>query len=297
MLRQTTRNLNHYLKAWRKALVATIALVSVLATPAIALAKGTFKPPKDEVPPRTRGTAAGRRDACQSVKAIETGDRFLNLIPLAPDSYLGKTTSTQPTLTWYVQDCYANLPLRISLYEYDANSDELKPQPLFSKYLSTTEGLMALSLEGEDVELEPNQLYAWVAVIEYSKQNPSKNAYSRRPIQVVPASAELTSSLATAPTPAARIELYAENGLWYDAIATAVEHINALDPAMASENSSQADPVVATMRSLISDLADLEELKEPPLQPDNHRFSHSLRQVLGQQELDADSIKLVEFSQ
>ena len=295
MLRQSTKYFNLKLRNLVKSTVATIAFISVVATPAIALAKGTFKPPKDEVPPRTRGTAAGRRDACQTTKAIasfESSDRFLNLVPLAPDSYLGKTTSRQPTLAWHVQDCYVNLPLRISLYEYDAAKDKLMPQPLFSKSLTTTPGLMALSLEGEAVELEPNQLYAWVAVIEYSKQNPSKNAFSRRPIQVVAAPESLTEGLANASSSVEKIKLYAENGFWYDAIATAIEQIDA-----APANSTESSTVSATMRSLISDLASLEELKEPPLQPDNHRFSHSLRQVLGQQELEAKAIELVEASQ
>jgi hypothetical protein len=280
MLRQTTKTTTKTIKhpnrhlrslgslgSWGRTLVATIAFVGVIATPAIALAKGTFKPPKDEVPPRTRGTAAGRRDACESIKAIEASDRFLNLIPLAPDSYLGKTTSTQPTLSWYVQDCYANLPLRISLYAYDASTEKLNPQPLFSKSLTTTEGLMALSLADEEVNLVPDQLYAWVAVIEYSKQNPSKNAYSRRPIQVVSASAELASQLAAAQTPAEQIKLYAENGLWYDAIATAIEHIDVPNPEHGSVAAVESAQVRATMRSLISDLADLETSVRDRLKP------------------------------
>jgi hypothetical protein len=88
---------------------------------------------------------------------------------------------------------------------------------------------------------------------------PSRNVVAAAEIQVVQPAASLQSQLAAVQTPQQRIDLYAESGLWYDAIAEARK---------ASETSQSQAAVLELLDSLAS--SEAEPLKD---------WSDRLRQI------------------
>lgn len=240
-------------------LTACMAFVLPLETFAV------YIPPSDQVPPRTRGGTAGRRAPCEAEGALADA-KYSGMTALAPISYLGKTASTHPTFVWFAYAPNA-LPVEFSLYEYDLSRKDLQPQPLFTKKLKNSPGITSFTLPKETPGLSAGKIYSWQVVLTCNTHSKDKNHWIRTPIELAEISPQLQMSLAATREPVAKLNLYAESGLWYDAIATAL--------------SARSRPdVKRAMLSLIQDLANVEKLREPNELPDRTSLSYVLQQIV-----------------
>jgi hypothetical protein len=251
-----------------KKIVAGIAsclaiIVPNAIIPAVSLA--AYIPPTDQVSPKTRATAAGRRTGCEvSNKFQNTSSAYI--AALAPESYIGKTASTHPTFAWYVFEG-VSVPAQFKLYEHDPATKSLKPQPVFAKTVDSTPGVMKLALPQEEPGLATGKTYAWQVVLLCNAASPSQNPWVRRPVQVTGVSPALGQRIASTEDPVQKVNIYAQAGLWYDALNMSL--------------SVSADPrLTQSMVSLLDNLANLEQQKEPKEAPSERQFSYALREVV-----------------
>jgi hypothetical protein len=137
---------------------------------------------------------------------------------LAP-THVGHTLRASPTLYWY------------SSMETDARvafvlADTVSVDPALEVTLASPvpAGIHAVRLEDHGVLLEPGTEYRWFVTISAVDGDPSAGIVTRGSIERVAPSVELETRLEAA-EPGERGRIYAEQGLWYDALAFISEGI------------------------------------------------------------------------
>ena len=133
------------------------------------------------------------------------------LAALVPD-HVGFTTKADPSLFWY-QSKPANARLEITVVE------PKKPKPLArmqAKNASRT-GIQRINLSKFNIALQPGVSYKWSIALVTDAQKRSLDVVASGVITRIPESDALAAKLKTA-TPAERPFVYAEAGVWYDAL-------------------------------------------------------------------------------
>jgi hypothetical protein len=243
-----------------------VASCLALAIPTVAFA--AYMPPSDQVPPRTRGSTAGRRAPCNIPSSGEIQERS-GMTALAPVSYMGKTASAHPTFAWFAYD-NVPIPVQFSLYEYNAERNNFNPQPLVQEKLVNSKGINAFKLPKTSPGLSKGKTYAWQVVLTCDVQSNSKNRWIRNPIQLVELPTHLQQKLSVVNAPSQKLNLYAEAGLWYDALDIALKH-------------DQNHRLKSSMLALISGLAKVEKVREPKELPKDVSISYSLEQIVARE--------------
>ena len=193
-----------------------------------------YQPPTGD-PPSGSISSSGTRDSC--------GEHYeVPLTVLAPSQHVGQTTTTTPTLMWFVPttDPYR---IKLSLYTINGNqSPELLQQ---IQYVENASGIVSFTLPEEDFQLDSGQRYLWEVNLACTPDAPtySQLFISELDIQEPPAS--LISDIAAAQTPLERAEIYAQAGYWYDTLREAL---------IAAENADTND----LAQSLLYELAESE---------------------------------------
>ena len=251
-------NKSHWYKShWHKVhwhiLLSTVFTVSSLGTSLVfadtALAQ--YQPPQG-APPGGPSLSNGSRGVCGA-----TGPIPMTII--APTQHIGRATTKNPTLVWFAP-AIASYRLHVSLYTGDLEDPELVQQ---FDGIEQKSGLVQFTFPETEPLLSPGQRYIWQVAIACNPEGDMYDQTLLAEVEVVDVPAAVAEELAAAETPREQVEVYAQQGYWYDALREAVTD---------SETSNNQDSVVA----LISDLAELES-------PD---YSQILRQIadhLGQQ--------------
>lgn len=169
-----------------------------------AIAK--YRPPTKPSAPKETVPRASRGGSCES--NASTG-----LAPLVPLSHVGQTTAQHPTFIWFVSDRTPH-PLQFRLYTSTG-------QQLYKTQMQSQPGTMQFTLPQDQLGLAIGQSYRWQVVLVCNPNVPSTNVVAASNIAVVKPSSTLQTQLAAAQTSQRRLDLYAESGLWYDAIAEA----------------------------------------------------------------------------
>jgi len=208
----------------------------------VALAK--YTPPENPSKPKETGTNTTRDRTCEANSSAR-------LTALVPFSHVGETISGHPTFTWFVPD-RTSRPLQFRLFTRTG-------QLLYKTDMESQPGIMSVALPPNLPQLSIGQSYQWQVVLVCDRNIPSMNVVATAEIQVVQPAEALQTQLAAAQTPEQRIDLYAEAGLWYDAIAEARK---------ASETSQNQTPVLELLDSLAN--SEAEPLKD---------WSDRLRQI------------------
>lgn len=177
-----------------------------LFTPSMTLAEDlpTYKPPQTGSP--TRRVGGGTRSA---------GGLVPLLAVLAPE-HTGQVLKAQPVLYWSVSG-QLKQPLTLSISHFDAQ----RPLQKGAKLLPSTPipppqeaGIYALDLSDYEIELKSGEVYEW----ELSLQAPGgQRVITSATIERIEAPSKLAQSLKNAQQRQLP-SLYAEAGLWYDAI-------------------------------------------------------------------------------
>jgi hypothetical protein len=188
-----------------------IGVASIAQTPAAPIAARptvqqtpVYKPPLLGAP-ATRVGGASRNGFASS----------LTLSVLAPES-TGLTSRTQPTLYWYVAKGLTT-PLEFIL------NDDHSIKPLVEMTVSAAQpGIHALRLS---YPLKIGVEYQWAMVAVVDPEQRAGDLIASGTIRRVAPSPALTAQLSQV-GPAERALLYAQEGFWYDAIATLSEQID-----------------------------------------------------------------------
>lgn len=161
------------------------------------------------------------------------GDSTISVDVLAPDD-VGLTTQEQPSLFWY-QSKPAKAKFELTLLQ----ENKVKPLVQVTAERSMTAGIQRVRLSEHGVKLAPGVEYQWVVALITDPDNRSSDLIASGVIKRVEASPELKKKIAGA-TPDAVPGIYAENGIWYDALSSLSDRIDA-DPGNKALQEARAD--------------------------------------------------------
>ena len=149
-----------------------------------------------------------------------TGDATVTLDVLAPDK-IGTTTQEQPSLFWY-QSKPAAAKFELTLLQ----QNKVKPLIQVKVESASKAGIQRLKLSDHGVKLDPGVEYQWIVALVTDPENRSTDLVASGAIKRVALDAELKGKISqTAPSSLA--SLYAEAGIWYDALAALSDQIEA----------------------------------------------------------------------
>ncbi|WP_299485880.1 DUF928 domain-containing protein [Acaryochloris sp. IP29b_bin.137] len=199
--------------------VGLLSLGSLLSLTMASTVWGGYTPPPNPSAPSDRGYTAGTRNGC-------AGNEQAALTVIAPHSHIGRTTSTRPTLTWFVPD-QTTYPLELAV----VGSSEKHTTPMIKESIS---GFGHWTIP-EKQSLAKNHKYRWQVVLVCNQNRPSTSLVVEAEIEVVEMPPDLASALATVSEPVMRSQLYAKAGFWYDAFAEVItlKDVAARDAALA----------------------------------------------------------------
>jgi hypothetical protein len=182
----------------------------VSAPPPAATGGVVYRPPKLGKPAQTVG--GGSRG---------TSDKVPVLFVVTPD-HVGQTTSAQPSVFWYI-DQVPDASFRIEFTLLDEESVE----PLVEKTLATPKraGIHRIRLADYGVQLAPGTEYEWSVALILDPNERSKDIVVTGWIDRVEPSEQLASRLETEDR-AGIAAVYADEGLWYDAVAALSDQID-----------------------------------------------------------------------
>jgi len=167
-----------------------------------------------------------------------TGEITGELAVLAPD-HTGLTTMSQPTLYWYLSEP-ANVRLAVTVI------DDEKIDPLLEQVIGTPKsaGIQSLDLATVGITLKPGIEYRWFVSLTPDEEQRSNDIIASGTIQYIMPDAALESRIAKADE-RTLARIYAEDGIWYDAIdslSRAIQH-NPGDASLRAERSALLDQV------------------------------------------------------
>ncbi len=143
------------------------------------------------------------------------------LTVLASRNYVGRTISQHPTFAWFVPRDSAAKPMQFTIYEWVRGD---KPKEVRKMSLQSSPGIMSLSpFSNSERGLQPGKEYFWQVVIHCDPDNPSGDLVSEASLEVVEMPATLQSELNAAANSVEKANIYAEAGLWYDALGEALK--------------------------------------------------------------------------
>jgi hypothetical protein len=159
-----------------------------------------------------KGAATGVRiDGDGGSRGTEDKDRLPALYVLVPNQ-AALTTQEAPSLFWF-QSAGADRRFEVTLNE------PKNPKPLLKVGSEKSEkaGIHRISLAKQNVTLKPGITYKWTVAWVPKPDNRSLNVVAGGSIKRVEADASLTAALADAKG-ADKASVYAQNGIWYDAL-------------------------------------------------------------------------------
>ncbi|NJN58110.1 MAG: DUF928 domain-containing protein [Leptolyngbyaceae cyanobacterium SL_5_9] len=166
----------------------------------------TFRPPNRGAPPVTSG-AASRGDWSDCTASTDA------LTALIPSSRLGLSVSQEPVLMVYIPETSAT-SLELTLENEDGT------EVLYNQTLDVpgTAGIVQFNLaDYTSTPLAEGNLYRWYVSLVCDDEDRSRNAVIAGWVEPVEPSAALIDHLQQA-DPQDRPRLYAEAGIWYDAL-------------------------------------------------------------------------------
>ncbi|AFY71886.1 protein of unknown function DUF928 (plasmid) [Thalassoporum mexicanum PCC 7367] len=187
----------------------------------------TFAPrPGKDKPVNTSG--AGTRGSCLTSEVTssdfsESADSADNLTLILPAVTPALTAQARPTFMFYVPKTKAQ-QVEFRLF---ANVENELGEPQTGVYRQTIDlnnqlngeaGIISYSLPAESPMLQLDQSYAWSVALICNQNKRSRDIVVQGAIERVELSASLASQLAQA-TLAQQAQLYAQDGIWYEAAA------------------------------------------------------------------------------
>lgn len=168
-----------------------------------APANAQYKPPKRSGFRSSEGTGT-REDALRLCGQRKTA----SFTSLAPTNHIGETISSRPTLFWYLS---SRQTVELKLMESGVQ------KPVFMTTVQVDKpGIVPFELPKTAPELVPEKVYRWsIAIV---CEDGTKDALKMTLIRRVAPTPEVKQQLAIAKSDQNRGQIYAAQGLWYDAV-------------------------------------------------------------------------------
>ncbi len=155
-------------------------------------------------------TGAGSRGDCEQPKKPLTA--------LVPETNIGLTVSERPTFLFY--NPYASKP---ELSVEFVLRDEQKKDVYQTTLPVPGKGIVSVSLPETVSPLENGKTYQWVFTVICNPGDRMKDDFVKGAVRREALQPDVESQLAGATTERDRVSIYAENGLWYDAVTLLAE--------------------------------------------------------------------------
>jgi hypothetical protein len=149
-----------------------------------------------------------------------SGDAAVTLDVLAPDE-IGETTLEQPSLFWF-QSKPAEAKFELTLLQ----ENKAKPLVQVSVERSSKAGIQRLKLSDHGAKLAPGVEYQWVVALVTDADNRSKDLVASGVIKRIEPSVALKEKVSKA-APGSLAAIYADAGIWYDALSVLSDQIDA----------------------------------------------------------------------
>lgn len=176
----------------------------------------TYSPQKKKKVIKSRTSSAGSRGCTKA--NLQNAKVHL----LAPENHVGMTTASHPTFFWEVTTA-SPVQIRFTLLEPGELETLVDLRQVVQK-----SGVVKFQLPLHLPELKQGTPYRWTVALICNPKRHSQNAYAYSWIERVPKSFTLTQQLKLhAADPAA---IYAQEGIWYDALAEAYKHSSSSQP-------------------------------------------------------------------
>ncbi|MGE5658375.1 MAG: DUF928 domain-containing protein [Actinomycetota bacterium] len=177
-----------------------------------------FEPPQRGVPGRREGGGTRGGDCKFDPKEVTA---------IIPKTTMGRTLAANPTFWFYLPAALDKTVEIVLTDEANALPDKLNKQDLYSqrfRLITKTPGVVSVTLPSQDNSpiLETGKNYHWVMSIHCDTDDPSADIFVAGWVQRVDATPTLVSELQQA-SPRDRFNLYAQAGLWYEALTTLAE--------------------------------------------------------------------------
>lgn len=191
-----------------------------------------YKPPK-------RGAPVARVGGGTRGVGIDSSSR---LCVVTPDDHVGLAAKSQPVLFWYLSKLPPGKPSLNIKIEFTIN-EEGSVNPLKEVNLGRIDkpGFYRINLSDIGISLQQGMEYDWSIAIVFDPEQRSKDIVATSSIKRVAINNDVKEKLATA-TKREAVKIYAEEGLWYDALAE-------IDDAIAANPND--DSILEARESLI----------------------------------------------
>ena len=150
----------------------------------------------------------------KSSSGTRKGEDPVRVMLLTPTSH-GLTFSAQPTLFWHQSD--ASKPGRVVFLIGEVGGKRNLAKVRLRR--ARAKGINRLELSDLGVRLEPGKSYSWSVTYVTSGRSPTLNGVCKGVIKYQQPPAPVSEKLAAA-SDAQRVQLFAENGVWHDLLAT-----------------------------------------------------------------------------
>lgn len=181
------------------------APVRVQPQPIASTQNVNFKPPNVTAPGNRQGGTHRGNGACPA---------GLSITPLVPVSNIGLTNSESPTFFVYVPQTSAQIEFTL----LTENEDEVVYETAFK---ADKPGIVGVSVPAADKtkSVEVGKRYVWSFSMICDQNDRSADLVVKGWVQRIQPQANLNSNLAN-PDPIARVNAYAQNGIWYETVTT-----------------------------------------------------------------------------
>lgn len=163
------------------------------------------------------GTETSRHRIEGGRRGPEGGEPLI--LPLVPD-HVGLTIASQPVLFWYLSQPTSSAVMFVLV---DTRSIEVVHDITLSPHPHS--GVQRVSFKDLGISLERNVEYRWYITLVVDPKHPSRDIVSGGMIQRVQPDFDVSHVPLAANM--ASVHFYAENGLWYDAVASISDLISA----------------------------------------------------------------------
>lgn len=211
--------------------LALISLNQEKPLPAKAVEVAQYQPPKGLGTPETVGGGT-RSGKCE--QDAQTATPLLTAImpDLTPDTpEVGVTVSESPEIFVYIPETSARMAEFVLKDENETDIYRSENIPI-----SGQPAIVSVSLPSKQIKLEPGKNYHWYFSVICNPDNRRKDIFVEGWTQHTALSSDVASQIEKA-QPLERAKLYAEAGIWHEAVATLAElrRENSDDPALAQE--------------------------------------------------------------
>ncbi|HWN08486.1 MAG TPA: DUF928 domain-containing protein [Pyrinomonadaceae bacterium] len=193
-------------------MVCCSTAIFILATSSPLLAADA-KVPVYKLP--TRGAPGGR------VGGGTRGDKNVFVLSVLAPDHSGLTTSEQPSLYWFISNS-TSLPIELTVID----SKGIKPLLETKLPAPAKAGIQRVRLADYNIRLAPGVAYRWFVAVVPDADRRSKDILAGGAVERVAVPSDLEAKVAKA-NKSELFSLYADAGMWYDAVAAISDMIDA----------------------------------------------------------------------